>query len=144
LEGKPVTYFCTIFNHDYTFGTEQGPASATLVATTTVRADSPRAAAAKGYVRGVGSDRARLLQDVLHAPPTVVRQETDWRAIAPGLMRSPEQGNCYCFDNLVEAWYITVEPTPLSLSRRLPRPSRRRLLSSRRRLLHSLRHPSPN
>ncbi len=141
-----MTFFCAIWNHDYTLGdktggTQPGVADVTLVGTARVRAGSPRAAAAKGYVRCVGRGRARLLKDFLQASPTLIQQETDWRAIAPGLMRSSNRlGDCYCFDNLVEAWYITVEPasspTP---SRRLPLPSRRS-----RSLRHSLLHPLPN
>jgi hypothetical protein len=140
-----MTFTCAIWNHDYTFGggtagPESGPSGMTLVGTARVKAGSPRAAAAKVYVRCVGRRRAQLLKDVLQAPPAVVQQETDWRAIAPGLMRSSNRlGDCYCFDNLVEAWYITVEPAR--------QPSNRLPLSSRclsRHLWHSLRHPSPN
>jgi hypothetical protein len=141
-----MTFFCAIWNHDYTFGegtggTQPALADVTLVGTARVRAGSARAAAAKGYVRCVGRGRARLLKDVLKAPPALVQQETDWRAIAPGLMRSSNRlGDCYCFDNLVEAWYITVEPTSSPTpSHRLPLPSRRS-----RSLWHSLLHPLPN
>jgi hypothetical protein len=142
LEDPVVTFFCTIWNRDCTVGEgmsggQPGMADATLVGTTRVRAGSPRAAAAKGYVRCVGRGRARLLKDVLEAPPALIQQETDWRAIAPGLMRSSGRpGDCYCFDNLVETWYITVEPTA-SPSPSLP--SRRS-----RSLWHSLLHPLPN
>lgn len=131
-----MTYTCAIWNHDCTFpGGTARPSCLTLVATTRVKANSSRAAAAKGYVRCVGRRRARLLQEVLHAPAALIRQETDWRAIATSLMRSPDRlGDCYCFDNLVEAWYITVQPARHA-------PSRRSLSS---RLWHSLRHPSPN
>jgi hypothetical protein len=136
-----VTFLCTIFSQDSAFGTgESGPQGqpATLVGTTTIRAASPRLAAAKGYVRCVGRDRAWLLKEVLHAPAGVVRQEIDWKALAPGLMRSETQlGDCYCLDNLVDTWLIKVEPA------RLASPSRRR---SRRRehLFQSLQRPSPN
>lgn len=121
-----MTFLCTVYNHDYTFGapsgTEPSAIQATRVATVSVRARSARAAAAKVYVRCVGRRRARLLKDVLQAPASLVRQETDWRAIAPGLMRcGGRMGTCYCFDNLVEAWFIQVQPadTPLP-SRRVP------------------------
>jgi hypothetical protein len=141
-----MTFFCTIWNRDCTFGegtgrTQPAMAGVTLVGTARVRAGSPRAAAAKGYVRCVGRGQARLLKDVLKAPPALIQQETDWRAIAPGLMRSSGRlGDCYCFDNLVEAWYITVEPPASPTSSRLPRhPSRRS-----RSLWHSLLHPLPN
>ncbi len=141
-----MTFFCAVWNHDYTFGggtggTQPGLADVTLVGTARVKARSARAAAAKVYVRCVGRGRARLLKDVLKAPPSLVQQETNWRAIAPGLMRSSNRlGDCYCFDNLVEAWYITVEPTLSPMpSRHLPFPSHRC-----RSLRHSLLHPLPN
>jgi hypothetical protein len=140
-EDSTVTFLCTIYSQDSTFGagdSASGASPATLVGTAAVVAANPRQAAAKGYVRCVGKQRAWLLKEVLHAPKGIVRHETDWKALAPGLMRSQTRfGDCYSFDNLVETWYIKVEPTCL------PVPSRR--LSRRRRLLfRSLRHPSPN
>jgi hypothetical protein len=146
LEDSVVTFFCTIWNRDGTFGEgmvgrQPGKADVTLVGTARVRAGSRRAAAAKGYVRCVGRGRARLLKDVLEAPPALIQQEIDWRAIAPGLMRSSGRlGDCYCFDNLVETWYITVEPTA-SPSPSLPSRHPSRLSPS---LWHSLLHPLPN
>jgi hypothetical protein len=140
-----MTFVCSIYNHDYTFGNsaDADPACVTLIARTAVRAGSPRSAAAKVYVRCVGRRRARLLQDVLQAPPSLIQNETDWRAIAPGLMWSSGRlGDCYCFDNLIEAWYIVVTPATLPLpAKRLP-PSSRQPLP--RRLLRSLRCPSAN
>jgi hypothetical protein len=140
-----MTFVCTIYNHDYTFGKggEASSACMTLIAQTAIRAGSPRSAAAKVYVRCVGRRRARLLHDVFQAPPSLIQNETNWRAIAPGLMRSSSRlGDCYCFDNLVEAWYIVVTPTTLPLpAKRLPQSSRQPLP---RRLLRSLRSPSLN
>jgi hypothetical protein len=136
-----MTFFCTIYNQDYTLGNdgEPTPAKVTLVAQAPVRAASPRAAAAKVYVRCVGRQRARVLKEVLHAPATLSRQETDWRGIAPGLMRSPNRlGDCYCLDNAIEAWYIVVAPAAL------PLPRRPRLSSPRRLRLPPLPSPSPN
>jgi hypothetical protein len=140
MEGNPVTFLCTVYNHDCTQGTsaESGPSllAATPVGGVVVRARSPRSAAAKGYVRCVGRGRARILKEVLHASQGVYRGETDWQAIAPGLMRVDERlGDCYCLDNLSEAWFITVEPAPL------PLPSGRRPCS-RRHFLRSCRNPS--
>jgi hypothetical protein len=133
-----MTFLCTVYNHDYTFGPggEPTPAGVTLVGQAAVRARSARAAAAKVYVRCVGRPRAQLLAQFLHAGVGQVRNETDWRAIAPGLMRSSNRlGDCYCLDNLVEAWYIRVVPAAV------PLPAKR--LSHRSRL-PSLLHPSPN
>jgi hypothetical protein len=131
-----MTFFCAVYSQDLTLGgKEPTPAGVTLVGQTAVRAAGPRQAAAKGYVRCVGRRRARLLKDVFQAPQTCVENETNWRAIAPGLMRSSNRlGDCYCFDNVLEAWYILVSPAALPLPRR--RLSRRSSLSS-----HS---PSPN
>jgi hypothetical protein len=133
-----MTFLCAIYNHDYTFGPggEPTPAGVTLVGQAVVRATCARAAAAKSYVRCVGRPRALLLAQFLKAAAVKVRNETDWRAIAPGLMRSSNRlGDCYCLDNLVEAWYIRVVPAGQ------PLPAKR--LSHRSRL-SSLLHPSPN
>jgi hypothetical protein len=134
-----MTFLCTIYNHDYTFGPagEPTPAGVTLVGQAAVRAGSARAAAAKGYVRCVGRPRARLLAQLLPAGAVQRRHETDWRAIAPGLMRSSgRMGDCYCFDNLVEAWYIQVVPAAVPLpAKRLRHPPRHFL---------SGQNPSPN
>jgi hypothetical protein len=141
MEDSTVTFLCTIYSQDSTFGSAEADASAgpaTLVGTTAILAANPRQAAAKGYVRCVGRQRAWLLKEVLHAPKGIVRHELDWRALAPGLMRSETRfGDCYSFDNLVETWFIKVEPA------RLPLPSRR-LSRRRRHLLRSLQRPSPN
>ncbi len=101
-----------------------------------VRAADPRSAAAKLYVRCVGRPRARLLTAV-KAGALQVRGETEWREIAPALMRTGSRlDHCYCLDNATESWLIAVVPAPV------PLPSRRR--PSRRHLFRRLRQLSQN
>ena len=79
-------------------------------------------------VRCVGRRRVRVVQFALG--------ETDPKAIAASLRKTPAPGaDCYQLDNLVEAWFIRVEPAP---------PPRRRKRLRRRHLLRQLRRPSPN
>jgi hypothetical protein len=111
-----MTYACTLFNWDYTLGEETTEVGRWLlsvlpVATIVVQARNRREAAARAYVRCVGSKRAKFLREALQAPPAVVKHEMSPRAIAPALARMPGgSGHCYCLDNMVEAWLITAEP----------------------------------
>jgi hypothetical protein len=137
---------CTIFNHDYTFGTPTGqvattPVRVTQVGTVLVKGPAPRQAAAQAYVRCVGRQRARLLRQQRQAPRHIAAQEANLGQIAASLRKTKSRiGECYQFDNLVEAWLIMVEPMPS-----VPCPTPSRSLSSRRkRLLHLLQSPSPN
>jgi hypothetical protein len=135
-----MTFLCTIYNEQVSAdgSGHLTPAVVTLVARSVVRAGSRRSAAAKVYVRCVGRQRARLLKEVLHAPSILIRHETDWRGIAPGLTHSSNRlGDCYCFDSLFELWYIAVAPAGV------PLPAKRLLSASRTRLT-SLKCASPN
>jgi hypothetical protein len=130
-----MQFVCTIYGHDYTAGGPRGwlnarPVRLTAPRTVTVSGQTVREAAARAYVRCVGRRRARLLCSRQHAPRRVALQEADPKAIAASLRKTPAPGGaCYQLDNLVEAWFIRVEPAP---------PLRRR------HLLRQLRQPLPN
>jgi hypothetical protein len=143
-----MRFLCTIYSHDEQCGGVPGgpglqPRVEAPLATVTVSGRSLREAAARAYVRGVGRTRARILRDHLKAPRAVFAQETNVKAIAAGLRRtSSGLGDCYQLDNLLEAWYIKVEPLPANSMPRLPRLRRLRLSPPVLRRL--LRHASPN
>jgi hypothetical protein len=135
-----MRYLCTVYNRDYTLGSSQ----TVVVGTATVAGHTVREAAARAYVRCVGSQRARVMQQKCKAPRAVIAQETNFRAIAACLRKtSTRLGDWYRFDNLVEAWDIHVEPLPASppSSPRLPE---RRSLPPLPVLLALLQRPSWN
>ena len=127
-----MRFVCTIYGHDYSAGGPRAwlsaePVCVRVLPSVTVSGPDGRAAAARAYVRCVGRRRVRVVQ--------FARGEADPKAIAASLRKTPAPGaDCYQLDNLVEAWFIRVEPAP-------PLPRRKRL---RRPLLRQLRQPSPN
>lgn len=136
-------YLCTIYNYDYTFGDDEallGPhyVPAVRVARVAVLARNGREAAARAYVRTVGRVRARKLRE-LNAPAGCLLAETRWRTLARGLGRTSNWlGDCFVYDNRVEAFYVRVERRPAAL-RAAARGHARRW-----RLLQALRRPSAN
>jgi hypothetical protein len=157
-----MKYRCAIYNYDYTFPTVDSasvpPAlpenwlhsphvPAALVGMVTVQASTPKQAAARAYVRRVGKRRARFLQGTVQAPKALIERESSPRAIARDLVQTTNWiGSCWRLDNLMEAWFIRVEPvnpTPAVDRNTLFLP---RLSSplSRCRLLHLLRYPPLN
>jgi hypothetical protein len=145
-----VRYFCTIYTHDCTpvtqgktdggSGSQTDGGGGTPVARVLVSGASKREAAARAYVECVGRERARLLRE-RQMPRRVAKLETNARAIAASLRKiNRSGGECFLMDNLVEGWYVHVEPVvdlprPTSPQRlRLPHPS----------LVHLSRTPSPN
>jgi hypothetical protein len=142
-----VLYTCTIYGHDYTFGgvkslTGTEPVFDEPLARVEVSGRSLREAAALAYVECVGRQRAEQMRDLARAPRKVVAQETSSKAIAASLRKTTRRiGECFEMDNLLEGWFIKVEPV---LSN--PRPSRlpSRSRSNISRLLHLSSFPSPN
>ena len=139
-----MRYLCTIFS-DGTFGggsadrPGDGPTLSVVATRIGVSGRSLREAAARAYIRCVGRQRARLMRVKRKAPRRLAAQETNVRAIAASLrLTSGRHGTCYQLDNLVEVWYITVEPVPTPAHP--SRPPR----SARSHLLRLLRSPSPN
>lgn len=127
-----MRFHCTVYTRDYTFGAGEGGTSTppgALVGTLTVSGATAREAAARAYVKRVGKDRARRMRDELDAPRAVVAQETNVRAIAACLRKMGSRlGNCYQYDNFVEAWFIHVEPVEAPSPLPAPKPSRLRRL----------------
>jgi hypothetical protein len=142
-----VRYTCTIYGHDYTFGGVKGftgtdPVFDEPLARVEVSGRSLREAAARAYVECVGRRRAEQMREQQRAPRKVVAQETSRKAIAASLRKTTRRiGECYEMDNLLEGWFIKVEPVPSNLrSSRLP--SGPHLSTSC--LLHLSSFPSPN
>jgi hypothetical protein len=114
-------YVCTIYHFDHTFaypdfgqypdfGTERYDVPATQVALTPVCARNEREAAAKAYVSTIGRVRARKLRE-LNAPQGCIDVATKYRMLAKGLSRMENcLGSTLMLHNLVEAWYIRVDP----------------------------------
>lgn len=136
-----MRYRCTIFTHAYTTtGTEAfsgtEPSFDEPMGDAVVRADGMRHAAARAWVRLVGRERARVLAGSGESNPDAAAQQANARAIAASLRKTCKRiGEVFELDNLVESWFIKVEPAP-------SKPPRLRLSSSR--LLRLLRNPSPN
>ena len=145
-----MRYFCTIYTHDRTFATTQGSTDGGRgdsqtegggepVARVLVSGVSKREAAARAYVECVGRDRARLLRE-RQTTRRVAKQQTNARAIAASLRKlNRSGGDCYLMDDLVEGWFVHVEPVV-----DLPRPSPRRLRLPHNTLVRLCRTPSLN
>ena len=136
-----MRYHCTIYSHAYTVaGTEAfggtEPAFDAPMADVMVKADGARHAAARAWVRCVGRERARLLERSSPGNPKAGAQEANPRAVAASLRKTPSRiGEVFAMDNVLEAWFIKVEPA----CPRLPR-----LRLSPRLLWRLLRNASPN
>ncbi len=142
-----MRYTCTIYSHDYTFGGAKGftgtdPVFDTPLAHVVVSGRNLREAAARAYVTCIGRERAKRLREKANAPREVIAQETSCKAIAASLRKTARRiGECYEMDNLIEGWFIKVEPAssnpqlPLC-PRRLPLP-----IPLRKCISHT---PSPN
>ncbi len=141
-------YRCAVYNHNYTFGDDEprlGLAFAALarVAVVSVRAGNLRAAAARAYVRTAGRLRARVLRRI-NAPSFLIELETDAGLLEQGLTPAAFWlGDCFVWDNAVEAWYITVEQCD-AYRRRLAVPRYRLARRGRRRARQALRASSRN
>ena len=128
-------YTCTIYNDNYSaedYEALLGPyfVPAVRVARISVLAQNGREAAARGYARTVGRVRARFLRD-LNAPTVCILLETRWRGLARGLRRTTNWlGDCFFYDNRVEAFYIRAVRQSVTTSAESRRRSgrRRRLL----------------
>jgi hypothetical protein len=136
-------YLCTVYNYNYTFGGDEALLGshyvpAVRVARIAVLARNGREAAARGYVRTVGRVRARFLQS-LNAPEICVLIESRWRRMAGAMRRTTNWlGDCFVFDNRVEAFYVQIERLSSTAGSGARRQTRRG------RLLRALRSSSLN
>lgn len=137
-----MRFLCTIYTYAGSFtstkpqaGLPCDPTTDSPVASIVVSGSTLRQAAARAYVRCVGRERARKLQQAGTAPAAVIAQETSCKAIALSLRKVHRRfGECYEMDNLHDVWSIKVEAMN----------SPRRLRLSAQQLYHLSRTSSPN
>ncbi len=111
----PRQYDCVIYSHcpmdlenDENWLGEFYP-PVVEVARSIALAHSQREAAARAWVRTVGSERARAMRN-LGAPAAVIEMDSDRDRIASELTSAELwAGECLKLDNGVESWFVVTE-----------------------------------